>query len=264
MPGPRGAIYVGDDPKTGRRIIAPPKPKPLASTGTASESTTPTVPASYTGHFHGQYLNPPPDPRLNSIIKKTGSHLRPGIIQQTEEVVSGPQKQPFGLRFLFNPTTIVMDYSARTDVWSRDAMTPSMQSATDYSAGPAGLSFSLLFDRTYEVCWKTHWGEYHMEQIGVKADVAALQRVTGVEYPFVSAAEEVNRMQHMRLIPCYFIFGGGESNEGLVFYGHINNWSVEYTSFSHHMVPMRCAVTISATQLLGKNMRGINARSILQ
>lgn len=205
-----------------------------------------------------EYINPPADPRLNSILHKTGSPLKQGILQQTDEMVTGPQRFPYACRFMFNPTTLDVGYSVNEMAFDPSKLTPDQAAADLIAPGTTQLSFNLLFDRTYEVAYPTRAGAKNLKNIGVYADIAMLESVVGARYNFAPTAAGV--IQQMGIRPCYFIFGGGGGAVGLTFIGAITSMTVTYSSFSERMVPVRAGVQIGVTQFLGRDFTQLAGR----
>lgn len=205
------------------------------------------------------YSNPPADPRINSIITKTGSPLRQGIIQQTDDNVVAPQRFPYACRFMFNPTAIEVSYATDESAFDPATMSAAQSAGVAVVPGKTSISFSLLFDRTFEVAYgPSTLRPRDLRDIGVYADIGALESVVGSRFNFASNSKNV--IQLMGLRPCYFIFGGGNNNVGLSFIGAITSMTVTYSSFSERMVPVRAGVIINATQYLGKSFDDFNRR----
>lgn len=206
-----------------------------------------------------EYTNPATDPRINSIIQKTGSPLRQGIIQQTDDNVVGPQKFPYACRFMFNPTAIGVSYATDETVYNPSVQTPAQAAALALVPGRTGISFSLLFDRTFEVAYGPSASRpLDLRDIGVYADIGALENVVGARFNFTTDASSV--IQPMGVRPCYFIFGGGDNNVGLTFIGAITSMNVTYSSFSERMVPVRAGVELNVVQLLGRSFDDFERR----
>lgn len=206
------------------------------------------------------YVNPPADPRLNSIIKKMGSPLRQGIIQQTNDAFVPPQRYPYACRFLFNPTTISVNYGGPDEnILDPSKLTPEESAALASVPGKTTLGFSLFFDRTYEVAYgPSATLPRNLRNIGVYADIGALENVVGARFNFGDDPKTV--IQPMGLRPAYIIFGGGSDNVGLSFIGAITSMDVTYTTFSERMVPIRAAVNIGVTQMLGRDIGELRAQ----
>lgn len=216
-----------------------------------------------------QYINPPPDPRLNDIVARKAPGLRHGIIQQTDDMVGPDQKFPYACRFLFNPAVINVSYNVATGVTPPSELTPDQAKALAIYPGATGIGFSLLFDRTYDVYYGPQAGGFDLREIGVYADIAALESVTGVRTNVTVAGNDNITLAsgdnssaivgNMLMIPAYVIFGGGNGGKsgkpltGLTYIGYITSMNVSYGLFSENMVPTRAAVDIQMTQLVGKD-----------
>jgi hypothetical protein len=234
------------------------------------------------------YINPPTDRRLNSILQKTGSPLRQGIIQQTDDVVAAAgttvqsdgtsisQPYPYACRFMFNPPDFTVGYGINTNVLPLGQMTPAQLQGKAFYAGQTSISFSLLFDRTYEIAYGPG-GTYNadLRKIGVYADIAALEAVVGVRSVSTTnpgandqsgATASVLKtsggstlLGNMSMVPVYILFGGGSGpggdSVGMGFAAYITSMTVNYGLFSSSMVPTRASVQIGATQLVGENLQ---------
>ncbi len=211
------------------------------------------------------YINRTPDPRLNSILRKTGSPLRLGIIQQTDDwAIANDQRQPYACRFMFNPPVINVGYSIATGVLPANQLTSAQAAALALYPGQTTLGFSLLFDRTYEVAYGPGQSNpTDLRKIGVYHDIHALENVVGVSNSANYTRDSVDEkgkaktnanalLGNMLMVPVYVIFGGG-AGIGLAFVGFFTAMSVTYTLFSQNMVPTRAAVDLQFNQLIGSN-----------
>lgn len=208
------------------------------------------------------YINRAADPRLNSILAKTGSPLRLGIIQQTDEVASANgQIWPYAVRFMFNPAVINVSYSVATGVLPPNQLTTDQLAATAIYPGSTSIGFSLFFDRTYEVNYGPgQRNPTDLRRIGVYHDINALERLVGVRnkasYTGVigpdgkPVGDSKDLLGNMLMIPVYVIFGGG-AGIGLAYVGFLTSMNVTYTLFSQDMVPTRATVDLQMTQLMG-------------
>ncbi|WP_063728974.1 hypothetical protein [Streptomyces sp. RTd22] len=192
--------------------------------------------------------NPKFDSRMTSV-PRLGLQRHPqtywrGAILQGAPLVGPSAKSGRRVDFLFNPTTISVSHSASA-VLSAD------QRSTDGNylgaSGIGQLSFSLLYDRTYELTGgfgKNGVSSEGAEVRGVLADVDAFYYVTGV-YDDTAKGANAKKIQPMQSLPCMFYFGGPTSNAALSYYGYVSSLSIEYTHFTSQMVPQRCAMTVS-------------------
>lgn len=220
------------------------------------------------------YINRAPDTRLNSILKKTGSALRLGIIQQTDDVAAANgQAQPYACRFHFNPPTIGVTYQVATGVLPVSQLTTDQAAALAIYPGQTQLAWDLFFDRTYEVNYGPGQANpTDLREIGVYHDIQALENVVGVsnsaKYSVQTSAadgtsksNDQNLMGNMLMIPVYVLFGGGSggtgrrANTGLAYVGFLTSMNVTYTLFSSNMVPTRATVSLSFQQLVGRGAR---------
>ncbi|ORT58173.1 hypothetical protein [Streptomyces sp. CB03238] len=140
--------------------------------------------------------------------------------------------------FLFNPSTITVSHES-------GPMLTADQRSTDgqyVNAGGIGqVTFSLLYDRTYEMISNRSGNE--ATKRGVLADMDAFYRVTGV-YDVSAKGVNARQFNPMQSYNCNFYFGGVGSNS-LAYYGYISTLSVQYTHFTREMIPQRCAVNVT-------------------
>ena len=205
------------------------------------------------------YVNPPTDPRMNSILKKYKSGLKHGILQQHDSILdfaANPQKYPYALRFLWNPSNITyaLGTGGQGDYLQQYQLKPDQASASRIGTGSGAIGFKLLFDRTYEVAYGPNRGQPDLRNVGVYADIAFLERVMGAVAPSLDS-RGAQIFQPAQIIPVNFLFGGGSGLGGVVglkYVGWINNATVTYTQFSENMIPQRCEVDLSVTQIVGQ------------
>jgi hypothetical protein len=213
------------------------------------------------------YINQTADSRLNSILKKTGSPLVTGVISQTDDMVAGDQKFPFACRFLFNPGQIDVGYSIDEGQIDPSNLTAAALKGAAILPGTTQLSFSLLFDRTYEVAYGPQKGLKDLRDVGCYEDIWALESVTRARLNFASTIKDAKtggsiavgpEQGNMYATPVYVIFGGGDGSantkaaSGLGFVAYITSMQVSYALFSQRMVPMRCGVQLTCQQLVGQ------------
>ena len=177
--------------------------------------------------------------------------------------------------FQFNPSTLSVSYASQT---SNQAVTDfiystQVASATPLAAMQQSLSFSLLYDRTYEL-----WGSYNVDgtskaggsaasstnvndpaQVGVGADILAMQQFTGMldttdggignatATPGGATGTVLKPQFPLFFIPAWVYFG--QSVASLYYYGFVSDWSVQVTQWTQYMVPMRCVMNVDFTLL---------------
>lgn len=214
--------------------------------------------------YSAAYQNPPFDPRRYST-NPYYSQLQQGIlIRNGTGKSSGPLGSSTGvanaakagvldsvkLRFLYNPSDLTESGSPSDtlfpDVAGQNGDTN--DTASLIGATTVSISFSLLFDRTYEINQgyntpgqtsdnPTQVNQYsHLS--GVQVDVLTFKALIGVP---------LNGEGLPLYLPVHLYLGGVSSPS---FYGVINNYSVAYSHFSTYMVPMRAAISIGMTQWL--------------
>lgn len=207
--------------------------------------------------------NPRFDPRMTTIPtlglrdREVGAYWRGAIIRDAN-LNDQAAKTAYRVNFLFNPSTISVSHDAGAKLTEEQQATDGQYVA---ASGIGQVTFSLIFDRTYEVNSiyggadaRDHGGD--PRSLGVRADVEALYRVTGV-FDVTATGVNATQIQPMQSHNCYIFFGGDTSNgtspafsNSLSYYGYISQLSVNYTHFTNQMVPQRCgvAITVELTQ----------------
>ncbi|MFB6518704.1 hypothetical protein [Streptomyces sp. NPDC056401] len=175
-----------------------------------------------------------------------------------------PKGKFYTLSFLYNPSVVQVSHSLNTDNTPMPAYTRSdADGGTPMVAAGGSLSFSLLFDRTYEMSDRSYSGT-HAGELGVGADIQVLYNMTGVNTPLVPlnriGGEETDRPEYaksvvgtMQMNPVWIRFGQTNATMAkavpfmtrLVYFGYINSLGISYTHFTHRMIPVRCAVSVS-------------------
>ncbi|MFE4681536.1 hypothetical protein ACFRNJ_11960 [Streptomyces sp. NPDC056721] len=208
------------------------------------------------------------DPRITSIptVVYSGDYnqslTRGWIIQ--ESAVKGTR---YRCNFLYNPSVVSVSHSINTNVLAdQNAIDPN-----DVSQGTAILplqqtvSFSLLFDRTYELWDSTKLSgdtRYDVATMGVGYDILSLYKITGIattitvdgkaddtvtDTSFSKGSFTKGATGPMLWVPVYVVFG-----DFLDYYGVIQQLDVQYTHWTTSMVPSRCQVNVTM-QLLPRN-----------
>lgn len=224
--------------------------------------------------------NGPFDPRITAIptVVYSGDYsvqLTRGHITQ-EKAVGGVRQR---CNFLYNPSVVNVSHSVNQNVLTdQNAINP-----YDVTAGEQLLplqqtvSFSLLFDRTYEM-WDASKlsgdARKNVPSRGVAWDVLSLYKITGIASPIdVSAAESSSSgavqsssftkgsnsnsaTGPMLYVPVYITFG-----PTLDFYGIIQELDVQYTHWTTRMIPTRCQVDVSVQLLPRKTASNTRVRA---
>jgi hypothetical protein len=167
------------------------------------------------------------------------------------------------LNFLYNPSTVQVSHSLDAANQVMPAYTRSDQdTGTPLTAAGGTLSFSLLFDRSYEMSdpsqHDTVEGTY-----GVMADIHVLYNLVGInakQQVWTSATSsdaastetgDVVGIMQMNPIWVHFnqarhLFADKLPNlSRMSYFGYLSSLDISYTHFSQRMTPVRCAVSIS-------------------
>lgn len=236
---------------------------------------------------------PPFDPRMRSIADPLNSGSNPVKFDRGFMVWDVSYAASFGagyntsnalpyVNFLFNPSTVQASYQLSNTA---------AQAANMYGISTAGasvayvslqqqMSFTIMFDRTYEIWDQSTYAGSNASTMGCEADVAQMKQFTGMfaaanaygnptttgtnvfSAPLTTGTYGGQTVQAatgqgigpqqglMLMIPSYVYFcsspvGGGVGQ----YYGYIDAWSVQYTHYSNQMVPIRCVVDIEYTLL---------------
>lgn len=166
--------------------------------------------------------NLPFDDRMKFSTSPWVPKLARGSMQgwsAAERKAKGPQ-----FFFLFNPNAITVSYSSSPVEKAAEAQDTTAPAGVG-GEGHVGLSFDLLFDRSYEVA-------YRGDKEGVLRDVKTMETMLAVTQlqPRIGAYEVLQ-----------VILG-----HDFVFYVTIPSLTVVYGHFNHDMIPMRCTMSISA------------------
>lgn len=218
------------------------------------------------------YSNPPFDARITkipmlqySLYGGTDKLYRGYITDQTPARTSG---NFYKLNFLYNPSTVSENRSIDAN---NQGILPQYARADDPTPTPllplnASVSFSLLFDRTFEM-WDMSYHGSNVGSMGVLADVLILFGMVGITQVTNGSVDtskpitvpgpgganlNVDSLTGvMQYIPVYTYFGSAwaSSYNNLKYYGYINSIGVTWTHWSQDMIPMRCGVSISMTLL---------------
>jgi hypothetical protein len=196
----------------------------------------------------------------------------------------------YTLNFLYNPSSIDVSYSLDSNA---QVIPPYLRSTADtgvaLTATGGALSFSLLFDRTYEVNDSSKVGTY-AHDIGVGVDAHVLYGLCGITMPLQQTVDlnssskssvaptsgqttSVNQAIKltpnaiagtMQMLPVWVTFAQipwsqyGTANGGRMtmpdislqrYFGYITSIQVSFTHFNQRMVPFRCGMQITVALL---------------
>lgn len=167
------------------------------------------------------------------------------------------------IRYLYNPSTVAADY-AMSDASVQASLNYANPGDDAMLAIPISqtATWTLMFDRTFEV-----WQSYNSDglpsgsqsgidagTIGVEADIMAFKQFTGMFAKFgrTQTAQNQNLSSDAGIMmqwPGWAFFGNNNVKQGLMFYGYISEWSVQYTHWTQYNVPMRAVVSVNWTML---------------
>jgi hypothetical protein len=204
-------------------------------TGDLSKNPSHTSnPPAYPGTYGG---NPSAQPQRLGVIRNV-----PGVLG----------KQQIALYFIFNPNEIVVQFETSQSqipynyIYGVGPNNPG--SLGSYSGSKAipnitsaqSVSWSLIFDRTYDMLYTPNANTNADVNRGVLRDTAAL-------YNLMGTFEGNSGTPYST--PCRVIFGrnGGPSNNLFGFTGFISGVEITYGIFRNTMIPSRAEVDITMT-----------------
>ena len=202
-----------------------------------------------------------------------------GVIQRGYMIWAAPGLPAYGgalatVHYLYNPSTVSADYNI-ADASAQASLNFPNPGDSAMLAIPLSqtVQWSLMFDRTFELM-----GAYGSDgtptnifgtgnnpsSIGVQADVMQFMQFTGmlstyqygtngqgglITQPTVAAQNYSTQHGIMQLVPCWAYFGASNVVNNLMYYGYINEWSVQYTHWTQYNIPMRCVISVNFTML---------------
>ncbi len=282
---PGGSILPDPGPTGGNNNIQliPPSQAPPAGAGVGKQgSVIPGInthpgmgPTPDNGSAYISYVeNPPFDPRirqipgvaLNDPYSVGGNTLFRGRLE-TRDKVNGYYRR---LNFLYNPSGIQWQGSVDTNTIGDSSVMDPNDSSKFLMPMSQTVSFSLLFDRTYET-W-VYNANIETSRIGVVADIKHFYAMLGIlgdptaylpanvsskgdatswgtalaaslkNSVDVSVIDDASPTSFMQYVQLRAIMGKNVS-----YYGVINSSTISYTHFTQRMIPNRCSVDISMT-----------------
>ena len=180
----------------------------------------------------GVSFQSPFDRRIVNLPLNNGKPLSRGFLQQRDAQVQPGRSM--GLRFLYNPEQINLEYQLDTSTYPPYAQPlTATPVAPPVIPGSATLSFSLVFDRTYD-CWgprKRGEGPDGPSHAGIAHDIRHLEKMLGytADFPFLT------------VVAMQVFFGAA----GLRYFGYITSMSVLYSTWTQDMRPTRGGVSLS-------------------
>lgn len=216
----------------------------LASVGDLSIANGMT--AGY-GDNDGNVSNPPAWPGSYGGNPATAPQ-RIGVLRNIAGSV-GQGNQVFSLYFIFNPNQIVVNFatnpgqippsylynnSAQTDIADANSGTGASPTTVPNFTNSQTVSWSLIFDRTYDMLFDANPDENR----GVLKDMAALYNLMGSFDG--QAGVPVST-------PCQVVFAETASGQLWGFTGFISVATITYGIFRHNMIPSRVEIDLQMT-----------------
>lgn len=219
------------------------------------------------------FSNPPFDPRILAVgganravnpslsqdFNSQGKSLHRGMLVTGAGVNKNDTTNvQYRVNFLYNPSTISESRTLDLNNQALPQIARKQDDPGQYATGMnAAVSFSLLFDRTYEL----HDSQYQgtIQGIyGVRSDVEAFFNLCGINQPtpqttLLGGTNNSYIIQGPMKINDAMLYFGTNSRGALSYYGYINELDITYTHFSAKMVPSRCAVDVTFVLLPNYN-----------
>ncbi|MEU9857281.1 hypothetical protein [Streptomyces sp. NPDC047974] len=189
-------------------------------------------------------------------------------------------KGPYSLLFHYNPSVINVSHSLDMANAPMPSYTRSdLDTGTPLVAGGGQLTFSLLFDRSYETSDATQQGTF-VGDLGVLHDIHVLYNMVGMNLPVgpwgaessdgtflgdivakiretlstsTAASDSRAAIGVMQMHPVWIHFMNPRSTtfrslpnmSRMSYFGYISSINITYTHFTQRMVPVRAAVGLS-------------------
>ena len=207
------------------------------------------------GDNDGNNVNP--KPAAGTYGKWPYQPNRIGFLRNVTPLTTGSQiLNPSGqytLYFMYNPNQIAVSWQTNpgqvaplylygTD-GSNAVTTAQNEFGQDAAAVPnfantQSVSWSLFFDRTYDMMYGNSPGANPQDDRGVLKDVAALYNLMGT---FITAAAVPVSA------PVEVVFGQNAAGQLWGFTGYLTSLNITYGIFRHDMIPSRCEVDLTMT-----------------
>lgn len=203
----------------------------------------------------GNKLTQPVD---SSNVYPDGTLYRGLMSNRIDKNAPGAAQIQYKVNFLYNPSTIeeTRSLDINSEVLPTIARNPGDPSA--YKTGLAtNVSFSLLFDRTYEL-WDSSYNIADEGIFGCLVDVNAFYNLLGIntltsasslnlrgiEGAKITASNSLVVSGPMTAVPVDLYFGY-QSQGALKYFGIVTDLDITYTHFTQKMVPMRVGIGVN-------------------
>jgi hypothetical protein len=169
---------------------------------------------------------------------------------------------PFACYFMMNPLNISVDCSITADATAPSQTDPTALQVGPYWVSQQSISFSLIFNRMYEVFMGGYKnpkdGGPGPSDIGCRWDIRAIERLMGMYdadqlYPNSktlsgNAGLGINGAgsRPPQAMPLQVVFGGDKSYQ---FQGLISTFNYNYTLFSKDMVPIEATCDVGVMKV---------------
>jgi hypothetical protein len=158
----------------------------------------------------------------------------------------------FKCYFQMNPQTISADFQVNNQNTSPLELDPSAQQFGGYWVTQDTISFTIYFNRMYEV-WQGPWGKGGPADVGCRYDIRALERLMGIfDAQYGQGFGKYGEGPYPpQTIPLQVVFGGYNSFQ---FQGVIAGFDYTYTIFNNAMIPVECYADIQVMRLYQPNV----------
>ena len=175
----------------------------------------------------------------------------------------------FACYFMMNPSSIATDCAMNVDVAAPSQVNPTAMQQGAYWVQNQTISFSLIFNRMYEV-WQGNVkgpnGKAGPSDIGCRWDIRAIERLMGIydakaDYPGTKSSQKMSGQTGLGTygagdrppqgLSLQVVFGGPNS---IQFQGMIASFDYTYTMFDHNMVPIEAQCDIQIMRMYLPNL----------
>lgn len=203
------------------------------------------------------------NPTIRQDFSARTGNLHRGLLIGGAGIVKGAKGHiQYRVNFLYNPSTITESRSLDLNNGVLPAYARNPDDPGSYATSlNATVSFSLLFDRTFEL-WDGAYRQTQPGIYGVRSDVEAFYNLLGINIPQVQTntatqaappainpAKITNTVQGPMTFAPTNLYFGANSKGALSYFGYVSDMNVTYSHFIANMTPSRCAVDVTFTVL---------------
>jgi len=189
-----------------------------------------------------------------------GGNLQRGMLVTGPGVSQANSSNTYIVNFLYNPATI----SESRGIDLNNGVLPSsyrnIGDPGQYITGlSTSISFTLLFDRTFEV-WDSAYIGTQAGTYGCRVDIEAFYNLLGINQlkanvptvvvpkPGQTGKQNVVTQGPMLMAPCNLYFGA-QNTGALSYYGFVQEIDITWSHFTQTMTPVRAEVDVAFTAL---------------